>query len=184
MTKTKRRYDPDRRDRIIDAALDVIAEHGIAGMTHRRVAERADVPLGSTTYHFAGIDDLLVEAFRRFSHQAAARYSERMAQATTLPEAREAVVDLISGGLWATQRNMMLSFELYAYAARNPRLREVLVDWMAQSRAAMQQHFPPETARILDAFLEGVTIHNTSSENLIPRSQVREIVGRLTALPD
>ncbi|MFH5775492.1 TetR/AcrR family transcriptional regulator [Paracoccus sp. NGMCC 1.201697] len=181
MTETrKRRYDPDRRDRIIDAALDVIAARGVAGTTHRRVAEAANVPLGSMTYHFAGIDDLLVETFRRFSMSAAALYRARLEAATTPDEAREAVVDLISGGLWATQRNMLLSFELYAYAARNPRLREVLVDWMAESRAALQRHFPPATARVLDAFLEGVTIHNTNSENLISRDEVREIVARLT----
>lgn len=30
-----RRRDPDRRERIIEAALDVIADHGVAGTTHR-----------------------------------------------------------------------------------------------------------------------------------------------------
>ncbi|MDF2847508.1 MAG: TetR family transcriptional regulator, partial [Oerskovia sp.] len=40
-----RRVDPDRKDRIVDAALDVIAEHGVGGATHRVVAAAADVPL-------------------------------------------------------------------------------------------------------------------------------------------
>lgn len=35
------RYDPGRRERIIDACLDVIAEHGVAGTSHRRVAAAA-----------------------------------------------------------------------------------------------------------------------------------------------
>lgn len=177
----KRRHDPDRRDRLIQVALDVIAEHGIAGITHRRVAQAANVPLGSTTYHFAGIDDLLVEAFRRFSEDIATRYRDRLRDATTLDDAREAIVDLVCGGLWATRRNMMLSFELYAYAGRNPRLKEVLIGWMAQSHQALEQHFPPHTARILDAFLEGVTIHNNATENLIPRDDVRKIVWKLTS---
>lgn len=182
MTETrKRRHDPDRRDRIIDAALEVIAQHGIAGTTHRRVAQVADVPLGSTTYHFAGIDDLLVETFRRFSASVSERFAQRLDRATTLDEAREAVVDLICGGLWATQRNMLLSFELYACASRNPRLKQVLQDWMAQSRAALQRHFPPRTARALDALLEGITIHNNASQNLISREEVREIVSKLTS---
>ena len=51
------RYDPGRRERIIDACLDVIAEHGVAGTSHRRVAAAARVPLGSMTYHFDGMDD-------------------------------------------------------------------------------------------------------------------------------
>ena len=56
---TKRRYDPERRDRIIEAALEVIATHGVAGTTHRRVAEVADVPLGAMTYYFQGMEQLL-----------------------------------------------------------------------------------------------------------------------------
>lgn len=59
---SKRRLDPDRRSRIIDAALDVIAEKGVAGTTHRRVAAMADVPLGSMTYRFHSMDELLREA--------------------------------------------------------------------------------------------------------------------------
>lgn len=176
----KRRHDPDRRDRIIQAALQVIAEHGIAGTTHRRVAEVADVPLGSTTYHFAGIDDLLVEAFRAYSRMVAARYVQRLGEATTVDDAREAVVDLICGGLWATELNMRLTFELYAAAARNPRLKQVLQEWMVESHAALTRHFPPHTARALDALVEGVTIHNTASENLVSREEVREIVAKLT----
>jgi len=48
-TERRRRKDPGRRDRIIDACLEVIAEHGVAGTSHRRVAAAAGVPLGSMT---------------------------------------------------------------------------------------------------------------------------------------
>ena len=65
-TEGVRRNDPGRRDRIIDACLDVIAEVGVAGTSHRRVADAAGVPLGSMTYHFTGMNELLHEAFTRF----------------------------------------------------------------------------------------------------------------------
>lgn len=39
-----RRYDPERRQRIIDAAIRVVGRSGIAGLTHRSVAQEADVP--------------------------------------------------------------------------------------------------------------------------------------------
>ncbi|MFT4463877.1 MAG: TetR/AcrR family transcriptional regulator [Sodalis sp. (in: enterobacteria)] len=58
-SKKSRRTDPDRRARIIDATLDMIAQHGVASITHRKIAAAADVPLGSMTYHFAGMQDLL-----------------------------------------------------------------------------------------------------------------------------
>lgn len=60
-----RRYDPDRRQRIVDAAIRVVGAKGIAGLSHRSVAAEADVPLGSTTYHFKTLDDLLVAALRQ-----------------------------------------------------------------------------------------------------------------------
>lgn len=179
--RIKRRYEPDRRERIVEVALDVIAEHGVAGTTHRRVAEAADAPLGSMTYHFKGIDDLLVAAFTRLSQLVASRYREVLEAATTVEDAREAVVELICGGLWASKRNMVLSFELYAYAARNPKLKPVLLEWMGYSHSHLGRHFSPATARVLDAFIEGATIHNTASTNLISRDEVRAVVARLTA---
>ncbi|MYX24216.1 TetR family transcriptional regulator, partial [Streptomyces sp. SID8380] len=66
-----RRYDPDRRQRIIDAAIRVVGRSGIAGLSHRSAAAEADVPLGSTTYHFATLDDLLVAALRQVNENFA-----------------------------------------------------------------------------------------------------------------
>ena len=62
-----RRGTASRRDLLIDNTLGVIAEHGVAGTTHRRVAAAAGVPLGSTTYYFADLADLLGAAFARFA---------------------------------------------------------------------------------------------------------------------
>src|SRR4051794_31902794 len=77
----RRRYDPGRRARIVAACLDVIAETGVAGASHRRVAEAANVPLGSMTYHFSGMDELLHEAFSRFADSASEDFHRRMAAA-------------------------------------------------------------------------------------------------------
>jgi TetR/AcrR family transcriptional regulator, regulator of biofilm formation and stress response len=41
--------DPTRRDRIAAAALAIVLEQGVAAVSHRAVADRAGVPLGSTT---------------------------------------------------------------------------------------------------------------------------------------
>ncbi|MBP2301800.1 TetR/AcrR family transcriptional regulator [Azospirillum picis] len=179
MPSPKRRYDPDRRARILQATLDVVAEHGVAGTTHRRVAAAADVPLGSMTYHFAGMDELLTEAFTLLADQVSGRFTERLAAASTLDDACEAVVDLIVDESWATPRNMLLSYELYAYAARNPPLRGVMQAWMEKSRAALRQHFTAETAKVLDAVIEGLSIHRSVDAHPATREEVRAIVRRL-----
>ena len=110
----ERRFDPERRGRIIDAALDVIAEHGVAGASHRKIAARADVPLGSMTYHFSGMEELLREAFTRFSATISARFEARLAQADTLEAARDAVVDLVHADLNQSARELVLTQELDA----------------------------------------------------------------------
>src|SRR4051794_6151712 len=91
----RRRYDPGRRDRIIDACLDVIAEHGVAGTSHRKVAEAADVPLGSMTYHFAGMEDLLHEALSRFADHASAQLESALASVHDADTATHAITEAI-----------------------------------------------------------------------------------------
>jgi DNA-binding transcriptional regulator YbjK len=176
---SQRRYDPDRRTRIVQAALDVIAEHGVAGTTHRRVAAAADVPLGSMTYHFTGLDELLTQAFTLLADTVSARFTERLVAASNPDEAVEAVVDLVMDEATSTPRTMLLSYELYAFAARNPPLRRVMQAWMGKSRAALERHFPAETARALDAMIEGLTIHRSVDPRPAGRDEVRDIVERL-----
>ena len=56
---TRRRRDPEaRRREIVTAAAELIVEIGVDALTHRKVAARAGVPLGSTTQYFATLDDL------------------------------------------------------------------------------------------------------------------------------
>ncbi|WP_418275381.1 TetR/AcrR family transcriptional regulator [Isoptericola jiangsuensis] len=183
-----RRHDPHRRDRIVDACLDVVAEHGVAGTSHRRVAAAADVPLGSMTYHFAGMDELLRAAFSRFAEQQAAAFERRLGQATDVEQAADAVVALITTDVFATQRDLVLSHELYTLAARDPAFRTLTNAWMSRSRAALARHFDPLTCRLLDAFVEGVTIHRALDterpDDAVVRSGVARILAPVTSTKD
>lgn len=60
--EAKQERSAETRRRISQAAVAVLAERGIAGATHRLVAERAGVPLAATTYYYATKFDLLAEA--------------------------------------------------------------------------------------------------------------------------
>ena len=177
---TTRRADPARRDRIIDACLELIAETGVAGTSHRKVAARANVPLGSMTYHFTGMDELLRAAFTRFSDGVVAVFETRLAAAGTVEEARAAVVGIIDDDLLASPHELVLTHELYALAARNPEYRQITHRWMRRSRAALQRHFSPDTAAQLDALIEGLSIHRAlDTEPRDPRQTV-DAVARIT----
>ena len=57
---------PERRLLLVQATLRLIADEGIDAVSHRAVAELADVPLGSTTYWFASRRDMLRQALEHF----------------------------------------------------------------------------------------------------------------------
>jgi DNA-binding transcriptional regulator YbjK len=175
-----RRNDPGRRDRIIDACLDVIAESGVAGASHRRVAAAAGVPLGSMTYHFAGMDELLVEAFTRFARGVSDQFEQRMTAATDIGSARRAVADLITRDVFGSQRDLVLTHELYTLASREPAYRVITNAWMTRSRAALERHFDPVTAQMLDALIEGLTIHRALDTKPQDPALVRTAVERIT----
>jgi DNA-binding transcriptional regulator YbjK len=158
-TTTHRRYDPGRRDRIINACLDVIAQNGVAGTSHRKVAEAADVPLGSMTYHFAGMHHLLHEAFSRFARTASEQFEERIAAAHDADTAKQAIAEAITHNVLSNQRDLVLTHELYTLAAREPAYRDITHAWMARSRRTLERYFDPTTARIVDALVEGLSIH-------------------------
>lgn len=175
-----RRNDPNRRDRIIDACLRVIAEVGVAGASHRKIAEAADVPLGSMTYHFTGMDELLREVFTRFANSVAERFERRMAAATDPDSARAAVAAIILEDVFGDRRDLVLTHELYTLASREAAFRDITTGWMARSRAALEQHFDPETARLLDALIEGLTIHRALDIESRDPDEVLRAVDRLT----
>ncbi|AKQ67911.1 Transcriptional regulator, TetR family [Myxococcus hansupus] len=177
-----RRHDPDRRDRIIDATLQVIAEGGVAGTSHRRVAERAEVPLGSMTYHFASMDELLREAFTRFALRISERFAARIEAASDIEGLVEAVVHIVHDDLAAGQDELVLTLELYTLAARQPVFRQITHDWMRRSREALGRLVDARKTHEVDALIEGLFIH--AHLDPVPRSRAatRAAVRRLLSL--
>jgi TetR/AcrR family transcriptional regulator, regulator of biofilm formation and stress response len=174
-----RRHDPGRRDRLVDTTLDVIAEQGVTAATHRAIARAADVPLGSLTYHFNSLTELLAAAFTRHVDAVAERFDERMQAAPDRAAALEALVEHLTGDLLGSQRDLVLAVELYVAAARDPALRAVTQDWMSRSRRSLERHLDPVTAREVDALVEGLVLHSALSTDPMTADQIRSALHRL-----
>ena len=54
-----------RRAPLVGAAADLLRTGGFEAVRHRAVAEKAGLPLASTTYYFASLDDLVTAAAER-----------------------------------------------------------------------------------------------------------------------
>lgn len=174
--------DPDRKNRILDATLEVIAEHGVYRTTLRRIAARAQVPLGSVTYHFTNLDDVLARAFARLVDHMSAQYRERLENAPSRAEAEAAVVELICGPTYAPKEQMVLLFEMYAYARHNDAVTALTRSWLHTSRESLAPHFSPNTAKALDVLIEGWPMHATFEKSPPEREVVAAAVHAISAV--
>lgn len=174
------RRDPERRSRIIDAALTVIASHGVAGTSVRRVAEMAKVPLGSMTYHFTGVEQLLQEAFVRFTDRAVDAFQGEFEGVVTLEDARSALVRILTEASYMDVDNIAIGAELYSLAARNPVFRPIQLGWMHRSRDAIRRHFDEATTHMLDAMIEGLSVHRSFEVDRHPEELLRVVIERMT----
>jgi DNA-binding transcriptional regulator YbjK len=177
--RAQRRYDPERKNRIVDAAIDVIAANGVSGTTVRRIAAAADVPLGSLTYHFSGLDDLLAQAFGRHAERMSPLYEAHFEGVRDRAGFIDAVTELIHGDAGAEPREWAVAYELYLAALRQPALRSVTESWMRRSRTVLERFVDPVTARGVDALIEGMVMHLTLSTATFDRADTRAIVARL-----
>ncbi|AKK11633.1 TetR/AcrR family transcriptional regulator [Corynebacterium uterequi] len=61
-SRSKQSRGVEKKAGILDAAIDLMFLHGLPGVTHRQVAARANVPVGSVGYYFHSRDELVVQA--------------------------------------------------------------------------------------------------------------------------
>ncbi|MGG8410549.1 TetR/AcrR family transcriptional regulator [Streptomyces sp. 12297] len=174
-----RRHDPERRSRIIDAAIRVVGAKGIAGLSHRSVAAEADVPLGSTTYHFATLDELLVAALRRtnegFTRRAAA-YRNAAAPGAGLAEV---LARLLGEWLVGDRPAAELEYELYLAALRRPALRPVAAEWYEAMERLLADRTDPGTARALVAAMDGICLQVLLTGAPYDEAWARDTLARL-----
>nr|WP_232327211.1 TetR family transcriptional regulator [Mycobacterium sherrisii] len=92
-----------RRYALVSAAAELLAEGGFEAVRHRAVAQRAGLPLASTTYYFSSLDDLIARAVE---HIAMIEVAQLRARVNVLSRRRrgpettaEVLVDLLVGDL-------------------------------------------------------------------------------------
>jgi DNA-binding transcriptional regulator YbjK len=156
-----------RREALLHAAAALIAERGYGAITHRAVAERAGVPLASTSYFFDSIDDLVREAALYFQQ---VRMQEFEAALVTLPDAispEQGARDIADLVFSLPLEQPISNYEIYLNASRQPALREVAADSMQRLEAvaasalrAFGATHPEQGARAVVALGEGFLLQH------------------------
>lgn len=174
-----RRHDPERRQRIIDAAIRVVGRAGIAGLSHRSVAAEADVPLGSTTYHFKTLDELMVAALRQANEGFAKVVAARGGLEDPRADLATELAALMGEWLAGERIGVELEYELYLAALRRPALRPVAAEWCEGVAGQLSRRTDPVTARALVALVDGICLQALLTDTPYDEAYAREVLGRV-----
>jgi DNA-binding transcriptional regulator YbjK len=166
--------DLHRADRIAAAALMVIGRHGIGALTHRAVAAEAGVPLGSTTYHFATLDDILIAAVRIAIAESASTVSEWTRSLGAAPDLAAELTDLLLRRATTDQRTSVVGYELYIAALRRPALQPLSLDWSALMTNALRRFVDDATASALGSLYDGLLMRVLVTGHRFDRRQVEQ----------
>lgn len=140
MTTTSRLPQQERsratRQRLLDAAVDSLAESGWAGSTVAVIASRAGVSRGATQHHFPTRESLITAALEYTAAERLAEIRQDLAQLPSGSARTGAVVQRLVGVYTSTLFKAAL--QVWAVAASEPALRELIVP--LEARIAREAH--------------------------------------------
>ncbi|GAA4594183.1 TetR/AcrR family transcriptional regulator [Planotetraspora phitsanulokensis] len=156
-----------RAELIADAAIGILAERGMRGLTHRAVDEAAGLPQGSTSNHARTRSALLELTIARLAEREEAMFSAGL---TGTPDTAGDLAGLIARAthqaLTVGRRGTLARYELALEATRRQELRAVYDELGRRFRepavallAAAGSADPVRHGHELVAFAEGILFY-------------------------
>ena len=180
---TSRKRDPEARRRaILNAAIDVIVEKGAAALTHRAVAVRAGVSLGSTTKYFSSIEDLRESAMDALVREMDAGVDAFEAELEACDDVESYCIELACEYLQDV-RQVRADVALLNAGARDDGLREIALRNPDRLIAVLAPHFGAERAMALELCLEGALVHSALRSTPIDKEVIERIFRAILSAP-
>jgi AcrR family transcriptional regulator len=131
------------KERIVEAALDVLKEKGFAGASTRTIAARGGFVPGLIFYYFGSLHELLLAALERSSETRLRAYRPQLAAAASLPELialleRIYAEDRASGHIRVVSELVAGSV---AHPELGPRVVELMEPWLEVTEEAAARAF-------------------------------------------
>lgn len=118
-----------RRQALVEAASELLVQGGFDAVRHRAVAERAGLPLASTTYYFDSLDELITAAVEFHGRGELAGCRQRLtsiSEPVTEDVVVEFILDLLIGQDVTDTETMLLRYERLVATGRRPYLRPLM----------------------------------------------------------
>jgi DNA-binding transcriptional regulator YbjK len=180
-----------RRAELVTAAAALLRSGGFDAVRHRAVAERAGLPLSSTTYYFDSLDDLVTAAAERTSRDELAEgHAQLDALGPGEPDTAEVVELVIDQLLGPESRDggldaVLLRYERLVGAGRRPYLAPLMRSLRPELDALLAEVFrrtgrPRDTAALRDLvfLVDGAVISALIEADPDPRAAAREVLLR------
>lgn len=151
----------ERRRRIAEITIDVIAREGVGAATIRRIAAEAAFSTTAITHYFIDKQALMIFAFQSLSAEGERRFQEELAREP--PDTIGALLTMVPWNA-ANLRRWKAYLAFWDEAARNPELAVALARSTRTGMIFLQQLLrplaPPEAdlekaGRLLNAFIQG-----------------------------
>jgi TetR/AcrR family transcriptional regulator, regulator of biofilm formation and stress response len=195
MTVVTRPRGAARRDALLDAVIQIVAQFGVDGVTHRRVADVAGLPLASTTYWFASKEEMLTAALEAAAERDLAwlqAVADELEGTDDVPGAIVALLyDPIEEQLRNSRSSLLGAYALLLEAARRPALREIASRW-TNGYITTTAHLlelggsqdPIDDARVVVGAIDGLIMQQLAEGRTTSlRAAVNRLVTRLVASP-
>lgn len=153
------------RQRLLEAAVELLADDGVRGLTHRRVEDRAGAAQGSAKHHFGSWDGL-VEAV--LTHLV-----EQDLPLVLAPGPEDTVPDLVARAqavmdtVWSRPHLARARLALYVHASGRPHLQGIIGAARERLVARIAVALPgPDAqlgARFVAAFMDGLVLDQLSA---------------------
>jgi DNA-binding transcriptional regulator YbjK len=164
---THRASGQARRTALLEAAVDELADKGVAGATHRSIAARAGMSTSTTSYFFSSLDDLVAAALEVVGERIVARVDGVIAQVSDSDLGpQESIERFVDAVLSEPEVDTVAQFEIYLECARRPQLRDTAHRIMASiergaeaSLRALGIQQAPERAPLVVGILDGLALH-------------------------
>ena len=176
-----------RRDALLRATIELLGETGAKSVTHRAVAERAGLPLASTTYYFESVHQLIEEALKLHVAERVAELQGMAAVAlgATGASAQDIAERLAEVLASAPTPILVAQYQMYLEAGRNPALQPAVADALSAFEGlaagvlgALGARHPESTAEAFVALLDGFALHRLAR----PRNPAREAAALAAAM--